>query len=287
MKTSVSGNSRKKRRQHLPLLCLVAFVILCGEACRSHSFQSRWCDRQINIDGDDRDWWGALRYLEKWDISVGILNDEEHVYACLVSANREFRSRILRGGLIVWFDPRGGRGKDFGIRYPIGTSPESDDILIDEARAKNDEERKEVERRRREMMRASVEEVEFLGLYERRGRRVPVGTLEGIEIRIRYTEDVLVYEAKVAFTAEGPDAPPYVIRSAPGKKLGVGIVFPPADFDELRRSAGGGMRGPIVGGGVGGRRVVSGRAGMRQPLWMDNEIWLKVGLADPVEDPPR
>jgi hypothetical protein len=58
---------------------------------------------------------------------VGVQNDIHNVYVCLMSSNRSTSRLMTHAGMIIWFEPDG--GKKFGIHYPIGQVPKSNDAF--------------------------------------------------------------------------------------------------------------------------------------------------------------
>ena len=112
----------------------------------------------------------------------------------------------------------------------------------------------------------------------RKGDTHRLGAVAGLEVRLRNTQDALLYDLKVAL----PAAPgsPFRIGARPGRTLGVGLELPRPDFDELRRAAGGRGRIPIGAGRLGGRRPPLGGYGMRRPnAGGGQEFWFKLKLA--------
>ena len=100
------------------LLFLVSIVLL--ESCGTVEMESQWRDREITIDGKTGDWQGRLMAVKETGISLGLLNDEKNIYICVSATDRRVASQVFRQGLVVWFDPQGGKDKILGIRYPLG-----------------------------------------------------------------------------------------------------------------------------------------------------------------------
>ena len=53
-------------------------------------------------------------------IIIGLQNDSNNLYLLLKAEDRDTQMMIMRGGLTVWLDSKGGKNKKFGIRYPVG-----------------------------------------------------------------------------------------------------------------------------------------------------------------------
>jgi hypothetical protein len=97
-------------------------IFLAG--CGTMKMQSNWRENEIEIDGSQTDWKGALTFLEKKNLSFGFMNDDHYLYACLVTGDPMLQSKILRMGFTIWFDATGGKDKKYGIRFPIGFNPD-------------------------------------------------------------------------------------------------------------------------------------------------------------------
>ena len=82
--------------------------------------ESTWRDRDIVIDGAAEDWRGLTTYVEEGNLAVGVVNDDEDLYVCLHSPNREVAAQIVLRGLTVWLDPDGGVDRTLGVHCPIG-----------------------------------------------------------------------------------------------------------------------------------------------------------------------
>ena len=79
---------------------------------------SHWNDHKIEVDGKNADW--DITYLiDDNKLVIGFVNDSDFVYLMLATNDRTLAMSMMRG-LTVWFDPKGGSDKSFGIRYPLG-----------------------------------------------------------------------------------------------------------------------------------------------------------------------
>lgn len=95
-------------------------LVLSLPGCRDYAIESLWLTDAIQIDGDASDWKGSLYYLEEKKASVGIKNDTENLYVCLITQDPTRMRQATSLGMILWFDPSGGKDKQFGINYPVG-----------------------------------------------------------------------------------------------------------------------------------------------------------------------
>lgn len=86
--------------------------------CASFKHTSCWKDKSVTIDGVDTEWQG--RMLQYGSIFLGACNDNDFLYLCLNTTNKDIRSQLMgmRGqSFTVWFDPAGKTGKALGIRF--------------------------------------------------------------------------------------------------------------------------------------------------------------------------
>jgi len=100
-------------------LLLVLGLAGCSSA-RIYSTDSLPRTKEIKVDGRTDDWLGSLSIIEDGNVSVGFLNDRENLYICLMLEEDFLQGQVMRQGLTVWFDPKGGKEKSLGLRYPLG-----------------------------------------------------------------------------------------------------------------------------------------------------------------------
>ena len=112
------------------LLFLTLLLVGCGNS--KLELNSNWRDREITVDGKNADWLGAMLFFEEDNISVGLLNDENFFYICMIAEDQFIRAQVIRQGFTLWFDPDGGKEKAFGIKYPVGMQASERDMRGDE-----------------------------------------------------------------------------------------------------------------------------------------------------------
>ena len=77
--------------KHLPVMTLGAALLSIIAAAAftvpraAEDFPGAWRDRELTLDGSAAEWEGTLRRIEKSEIYVGILNDDEYLYLCIRS----------------------------------------------------------------------------------------------------------------------------------------------------------------------------------------------------------
>ena len=190
--------------------------------CVRYEVDSRWPDRVITIDGSDADWENAKVYVEKANISIGVLNDSEFLYVCMASMDRRIAAQIMRRGLTVWLDPKGGQNKTFGIHFPLGVQGR------DGGPGNMDLEGFKTEFDPSAMMvLETMTDLEILGPGKKDAVRMPTQDAMGIQVKASIDSGRIVYELKVPLGRS--DKTPYAIGTGSGKNITIGLETP--DFN--------------------------------------------------------
>ncbi len=113
----------KERFRSIILSFIVVITIQCVTGCGEEEIKSYWLENDITIDGDQMDWQGKLQYLADEHSALGIANDEQNLYLCLVTNDTLKMFQFFVTGFTVWFEPKNG-GEKIGVQYPL----KSDDI---------------------------------------------------------------------------------------------------------------------------------------------------------------
>lgn len=254
---------------------LLSGLLLALTACGTLDVASFWTDAGITIDGRTDDWRGRLYAVEDTGVSFGVQNDDHFVYVCLLATDPRAAAQILRAGLIVWFDPKGGKDKILGVHYPLKLDVNELPGLSRGAGAQD-------ESARREQRQALVErrdEIEILGPGRDETNRLKKDELKGIEAAFANADGMFAYELKVPLAA-GPESP-YAIGLSSGNLVGIGFDSPRPDVLSGGRGAGGRMGGRGMGGRMGGRGMGGGMSGIGGGRGGAEQlkVWLKVTLA--------
>jgi hypothetical protein len=276
---------KSSSRKIVPKLAAGAagFLILILAGCGTIDIASDWRTGDLAIDGKAGDWGGHLRVVEKTPYAVGVLNDGENLYVCLRGDGAPGAGGLFRRGMIVWLDPKGGKDKYVGIRFPIGV--EMDDLQAPEERFNDPS----MEGRRPRGLPANPDnpdEVEILGPGRDEKTRMKVEELRGIQVALSRAPAGFVYELKIPL--KSAENAPFAIGTEPGRVIGVG--FEPGEMTRGMMGNRGGMGGMGGRGGMGG---MGGRGGMpggpggtmggrgMGELTEPFNAWLKVTLAVP------
>lgn len=249
------------------LLLLTFLFVGCGNS--KLELNSNWQDREITVDGKNADWLGAMLFFEEDNISVGLLNDENFFYICMIAEDQFIRTQVMRQGFTLWFDPDGGKEKTFGIKYPVGMQASGTGLRRDE---------QSMERSSQALRRPMIE-LEILGPGKDEVKKMPIEEAKGIDIHVEFSSGMLVYELKVPLIQS--EQHPYAIGAEAGSSIGIGLETAKMERQDVRGeiSGGRGIGGTTSGmrGGAGDRGMPGGgrRPQMRKPL----KIWAVVQLA--------
>ena len=249
---------------------IMSFVFV---SCEKYELKSRWRDRDIDVDGRSLDWLDILTYVEEFSVSIGIANDTDYLYICAVVENPLVRMQVLRQGLTVWFDPKGGRKKAMGLRFPLGFQGKR------EPPAEFGEE-PDIEKLQR-MFLMSLNELEILGPDRKEKQRMKKAEAKGVDVAMSVSSGKLVYELRIPLIKSSDR--PYAVNVQPGSSFGIGIeTSSRRDMGQSPQRKTGGMSRPVGGRnpGVGGRGGMGqmpggGRPGMPRNL----KLWLSVSLS--------
>jgi len=90
-------------------------VLIAG--CGDQEYERHWLKGNIKIDSNQEDWGNRITYFKDENVGIGIQNDSDNVYICLVIAERGHIMRLLRNGFTIWIDPQNDN-RVYGIKFP-------------------------------------------------------------------------------------------------------------------------------------------------------------------------
>lgn len=219
------------------VLILAAFLQSCG----GYELTSKYTEEPVVIDGNINDWNGRLNYIEEEQAAVGIANDNNFLYVCYTTANRNNILKILRMGFTVWFFPE--NGKTIGFQYPLKSSTNSN-FLKRSRQAKADQ-------MKLLLQRTLKNNNEYRIVNEKSFPLITYGVKENndIQVAMKYRNSKFVYELKLPLngTKGNYDA----IQSKPGEHLK--LVFESGEFTK-GDFAGSSQRNGLTGGRAGSHR---------------------------------
>jgi hypothetical protein len=251
MNVSISGTCPSMSRMKLfsmlaaSALLVVDCFFMCG--CSSTAeLSSAWNNNQVVIDGKADEWTSHTYFLNDAHVSIGIRNDSDFAYVCIMSAEGQFRRELVGLGMTVWFQPEG--GAKLGVHYPVGMQGRVPAISEDR---ENMEDAGEQER----TMEPALQDVEIIGPDKNDHRLFTTLNLTGIGVKVANNLGSMVYELKVPLRkAKGQD---YALGVEPGATIHFSIETGKHGSSEGEKSM------KMGDGGGGGRR--GGRGGRRSP----------------------
>jgi hypothetical protein len=83
--------------------------------------KTRWADRPVTVDGDDKDWLSVpTAYLKDSAVQLGLRNDNDNLYLLLSSVDPRWALAVRFGNLTLWIDTTGEAEEERGIRFRGG-----------------------------------------------------------------------------------------------------------------------------------------------------------------------
>ncbi len=296
--------------QHLRLLSVFPVLIFIFISCNTtkHSKSKRlpgtWQATPIVIDGKNTDWPAPYPfYDDKAMLGYSVSNDKENLYITVETGDLATQLKILRNGLTVWIDRKGGKDEQVAINFPIPT----DQPKNRQGNEKNkpprtnsqpgqgsgqDRQRLELE----DKVRAALGEVKDYSLQGFKACNFEFSLLEkdtcGIIVRIDMDKDnELVWEAVIPFKSFYFKTG--ITRVDKGKPLSICIETTGSEKPAGQQGGGGnrsgGMRPSMGYGGMGmgmhmgggGRRGYNdhpAQNNIMEPLYKSTKTWKKFGI---------
>ncbi len=224
--------------------------------------QSKWQESNLTIDGSKQDWDNNLKYLKDEKVAVGITNDDENLYLCLVISENQKIMNLLRSGFTIWFEPQSSDTEKFGVQYPI----KNNNMVVQDfsKRSKTIDQRDMQEKIINKIL---IEQNELLVLNEDKYPLYasPLKGDNGIEVKIGYEFKQLVYELKIPL-ANGKDGL-LNINTESKEEIRLGFVSEKMERPErsgMQQQMGNKGSGGGMSGGGGGRRG-GGKSGGQIP----------------------
>jgi hypothetical protein len=258
-------------RSRLAAACGLCAALLLLPACGSSAPTLAAGPGSVVVDGEASDWQGALHPVEDAPLTIGVRSDAEHVYVAVVTSDRGVVRHTLLTGLTVWLDAAGGKGTDFGVRFPLGTVRDGQLPDLGDLRGARQPTDRDQSARLEAMTReiGIVQEGTLLTLDRAAATGIRAGaTLEG---------GTLVVELAVPLAfAEGA---PFAVGARAGSTIGVGVENPQLDREALRAQmqARGGSE-QMRRGGQGRGRAMRGGQGAERVLPQPVEVWVRAQL---------
>ena len=132
-------------------------------------------------------------------------------------------------GLNLWLDSQGGKGKTFGIKYPVGlmrSGMATRDMVMNREGGQDNLSPE----RWLTMLVTSTAELELLGPDKNEVRPMVPANLTGIDLKVGLNNGTFVYELKIPLNVD--DSHPYGIGMGNGGPIGFGCEIPQFRFSQ-------------------------------------------------------
>ena len=253
------GKFTRARNATLLFMAALLYGVFFNGCSSSVQLASKWSGTPVHIDGNLKEWSDSTLFVEKEGIRWAVMNDDEFLYLCVMSAKPNLGRQIISRGMTVWFDPNGGNKQTMGVRFPIGTGRGG-------APPREEGEGEDTDQRGNRvpaMRLQSLNDFEFLGPTEKDIQMVPRMQGQGVELHLTSIPERFVYELKIPLASSSSH--PYAVESHPGAAIGVCV-----ETNTQRRGQGPEGEGQGEGRGEGGRGggrggMGAGRGGGRMP----------------------
>jgi hypothetical protein len=104
----------------ISFLLLIMLVVFFNGCKAPVVIQSKWLDNDIVIDGKDTDWTHYPFFSdEKTGSAIGLYNDDQNLFICFRTSDKDLQRRILSQGAFIWFNKTGKKDKELAINYPL------------------------------------------------------------------------------------------------------------------------------------------------------------------------
>jgi hypothetical protein len=209
----------------------------CGAGAQVASV---WNDAPVVIDGSASEWNGRLTPIKDAGVSLGIRNDADNLYLCMLMPEEQFRRQMMLQGLTVLFETQDGRR--LGVQYPVG--------LMHQDRAMMPMDRDMGPEDRDRLFDMALRELEIRGSEP--DDRTVFSTLQtpGFKVKIGRADGMVAYELEMPLAATKSN--PYAIGAGPGASVRLEIAS--GSFGTARSGRGADDHQPGMGRQGGGMR---------------------------------
>jgi len=253
---------------------VVTSALITFTGCSSTlELTSRWTNHELRIDGTGKEWKDGTTLLPGPQVLVGIKNDKDNLYVCLITANRMTQAQMLALGTTVWFDTEGQKNKRFGIQFPVAG-------LLQGRRFPTQQNPEDLKR----LIEAAQRQFEVVGPGQDERHRIADRQDKGIDVHLGYADGTLTYELKIPLHKSSDR--PYAIGADPLKPLTIGLETGEYS-DAMRAQMSGPSRSAGSSGGGGGGRGGRGGGGAQSSSALGGDApeplkhWLVVHLVAP------
>jgi hypothetical protein len=184
-------------------------LVLTG-CSSSLELNSAWTNQELAITGDGSRWKDATAKIAGPEVFVGVRNDKDNLYICLMTSNSATQLQMLGLGCTAWFDTMGNKNKTFGIQFPVSG-------LLQGRRYPAQVNPEAIQR----LIASAQQQLVILGPEPGERRRAPAKNSTGLEGRLGYVDGILTCELRVPL--QKTKEHPYAIDADITKPLVVGF----------------------------------------------------------------
>ena len=263
------------------LLVLPGLFLTAG--CKTPEIDCSWADTDIAVDGRRTDWGEKpFTHFKDEDVVIGLSNDSSRLYLYFAFRNQQWARLIKRGGLTLWFDTRGKKNRDWGIKYSGG--PEIEDSL-DPRHAQPDDRRNHLTDEQKEQLKKDMEkhnrQMTVIDNKNEQEYRIEADGSSGPAAAFAVTNGIYTYEFEIPLTSKSGE--PFMFCAASGEKITIGCQWSGLEGGDIleRRDGPGADRGGGIPEGSMGRPPGRGMGGQKIPGRSrpeKQEIWMKTAL---------
>lgn len=110
-------NFMKGRLQAFVWLAGVGFFFSCSPKLAP---PGHYQDSPVIVDGNISDWRVPLRFSNpEYNMEYEVSNDNKNMYVCVYSKDIYMQKRILKSGMVIYFDPKGEKNKNMSLVFPV------------------------------------------------------------------------------------------------------------------------------------------------------------------------
>ncbi|NMC42785.1 MAG: hypothetical protein GYA46_02605 [candidate division Zixibacteria bacterium] len=259
-------------------------------------------DQPIQVDGARIGWPDrSILFFSEEEVFIGATNDADNLYLILQFRNPDWARWIRMGGLTIYVDPEGKKGKDFKLKFTGG--PTMKEITAASGKSGSGQDRRMPENSEGRGPGANDEVENPFLCYQKKylaEKAIPMDGSEGPAAAGAMDKEFFVYEFSIPLKESTVKM--FGLGAKPDKPIGVGFIWGDMEMKKPegmggRDMGGGGFPGGGGGGGglppgggpgggdFGGGGPDGGSGRRRGPGGMSTpekqEIWVKVQLAGP------
>jgi hypothetical protein len=203
------------------LIAAAFFNLGCSSSLK---LSSTWRQEDIVIDGSGNEWQRGVYYDKESGIVYSIRNDDDYVYVFLKTQDRRTQMQMMRAGLTVWFDAKGGNDHSFGIRYPLAVQDAQSEF-----HPETDNEKMH------SVLEQALLELEIVGAQKEDVQRFSTLDVPGIRVKIGRSQEALVYELRVPLRKTLHT--PFAIGVTSANRISIGLETKEFNHDKMKMGA--------------------------------------------------